>query len=119
MMVKSMQSSVPSNPSIPRSNGPCVSGGGSQVPNCAVFSRSEQALQELRTRATLGLHPNLLQYFQAWEEGGQLFIQIELCQGNLEDFLWTHVDLPEEMLWAFLVDILLVRCPPVALLPTR
>ncbi|KAJ4460520.1 putative membrane-associated tyrosine- and threonine-specific cdc2-inhibitory kinase [Paratrimastix pyriformis] len=67
----------------------------------------DSALQELRTRANLGFHPHLVQYHQAWEEGGQLFIQIELCPGTLEDYLYKHVDVEEAALWDFALDIAL------------
>ncbi|XP_019616656.1 PREDICTED: membrane-associated tyrosine- and threonine-specific cdc2-inhibitory kinase-like isoform X1 [Branchiostoma belcheri] len=51
-------------------------------------------------------HPNCVQFFKAWEERQHLYIQTELCQCSLEQYLEGRHDIPEETVWNFLVDLL-------------
>eukprot|EP00058_Branchiostoma_floridae_P020304 XP_002605794.1 hypothetical protein BRAFLDRAFT_121900 [Branchiostoma floridae] len=51
-------------------------------------------------------HPNCVQFYKAWEERQHLYIQTELCQCSLEQYLEQQHDIPEETVWNFLVDLL-------------
>ncbi|TKR93060.1 hypothetical protein L596_007592 [Steinernema carpocapsae] len=46
----------------------------------------ETALREVRNFTLLPDHPNLLHLELAWEEKGLLYLQTELCVGNLEEY---------------------------------
>uniref|UniRef100_A0A1I7ZIL0 non-specific serine/threonine protein kinase n=1 Tax=Steinernema glaseri TaxID=37863 RepID=A0A1I7ZIL0_9BILA len=54
----------------------------------------ERALREVRNLELLPDHPNLLHLELAWEEHGRMYIQTELCVGNLEKYSHVH-DLSE------------------------
>lgn len=62
-------------------------------------------LQEVAKHEQLPKHPNLVQFYKAWEENGYLYIQTELCQCNLTEYL-EHNELSEKMVWEFLADLL-------------
>ncbi|KAG5263076.1 hypothetical protein AALO_G00282260 [Alosa alosa] len=66
-----------------------------------------RCLREARNHERLGRHPHVLGFVAAWEEGGRLYIQTELCCTNL----LLHVeDLPsspdEGTVWGYLCDLL-------------
>ncbi|KAL1446628.1 hypothetical protein MTO96_028792 [Rhipicephalus appendiculatus] len=44
---------------------------------------------------------------QAWEEDSRLYIQTELCECSLAAYAEKHHSLPEQLVWEFLVDLLL------------
>lgn len=46
-----------------------------------------------------------MQFYKAWEENGYLYIQTELCECNLNEYL-EHNELSEKMVWDFLADLL-------------
>ncbi|KAF2077178.1 hypothetical protein CYY_001499 [Polysphondylium violaceum] len=74
-------------------------------------SRSQQ-LQEIEKGMKLGLHPNIANILSAWEEGGHIYIQMELCErGSLYNTLSylakTDQKLSEEVIWKLLVDLCL------------
>eukprot|EP01132_Coremiostelium_polycephalum_P007794 gene7794-9593_t len=51
-------------------------------------SERTQQLEEIEKGIKLGSHPNIATVMAAWEEGGHLYIQMELCEkGNLKDIL--------------------------------
>lgn len=61
--------------------------------------------EEVRTAQALGGCAKCVSYYDAWEERGQLFIQMEYCSGgSLKDFALTQA-IVEEHLWSFLADI--------------
>eukprot|EP01113_Clastostelium_recurvatum_P050298 TRINITY_DN9489_c0_g1_i2.p1 TRINITY_DN9489_c0_g1~~TRINITY_DN9489_c0_g1_i2.p1 ORF type:complete len:612 (-),score=46.17 TRINITY_DN9489_c0_g1_i2:10-1845(-) len=69
----------------------------------------ERSLDEVRYASQLPQHPHIIHYIDAWEEGGFLFIQTELCElGTLKDFL-ERLSAPvvEDQIWAFLADMVL------------
>ncbi|KAN0028007.1 hypothetical protein ACTFIV_009834 [Dictyostelium citrinum] len=76
-------------------------------------SERNQHIQEIENGMKLGHHNNIAQVMCAWEEGGHIFIQMELCErGNLKDALNLAVQeegglgkLPEYMIWQYLCDI--------------
>lgn len=51
-------------------------------------------------------HPNLVKFYKAWEENGYLYIQTELCDCSLSEFLENNHDISEPMVWNFLTDLL-------------
>ncbi|XP_062383024.1 membrane-associated tyrosine- and threonine-specific cdc2-inhibitory kinase [Sardina pilchardus] len=66
-----------------------------------------RCLREARNHERLGRHPHVLGFVAAWEEGGRLYIQTELCCTSL----LLHVeDLPsspdEVAVWGYLCDLL-------------
>ncbi len=64
-------------------------------------------LEEVRKHQVLLPHPNCVHFFQSWEDGGRLYQQFELCQGTLLELAEAKHDLPESLIWAYLVDLLL------------
>eukprot|EP00041_Stephanoeca_diplocostata_P016829 m.333229 g.333229 ORF g.333229 m.333229 type:complete len:506 (-) comp20503_c0_seq1:422-1939(-) len=61
--------------------------------------------EEVRTAQALGGCAKCVSYYDAWEERGQLFIQMEYCSGgSLRDFALTQ-SIKEDHLWSFLADI--------------
>jgi membrane-associated tyrosine- and threonine-specific cdc2-inhibitory kinase len=46
--------------------------------------------------------------YKAWEQDDLLFMQIELCMGSVEDYVEKIQKVPEEFVWSFLLDMLLV-----------
>ena len=52
-------------------------------------------------------HPNCVRFYRAWEEKQRLYIQIELCQMSLSNYAETNHFIPENIIWQFLIDLLL------------
>ncbi|ETK92432.1 WEE protein kinase [Phytophthora nicotianae P10297] len=51
---------------------------------------------------------NIVRYYQAWQENGFFYLQMELCEGGtLQDFIMTRnrEALPESYLWSILRDV--------------
>ncbi|KAG3121468.1 hypothetical protein PI125_g247 [Phytophthora idaei] len=51
---------------------------------------------------------NIVRYYQAWQENGFFFLQMELCEGGtLQDFITTRNQevLPESYVWSILRDV--------------
>ncbi|CAM6105349.1 unnamed protein product [Calypogeia fissa] len=48
-------------------------------------SERKQALVEVQALATIGSHPHVVRYHTAWFEDDYLYIQTELCFGNLNE----------------------------------
>ncbi len=46
----------------------------------------------------------------SWEEQGRLYQQFELCEGSLQELAETENNIPERLIWGYLVDLLQV--PP-------
>lgn len=64
------------------------------------------AVGEVQALAAVGPHPNLVQYFGAFEEGGHLYIQLELCGGGALDAARERGErLPERALMAMVAHI--------------
>lgn len=67
----------------------------------------ERRLQEVAKHENLPKHPNLVEFFQAWEERLHLYIQIELCECTLAEYTEKNPQLPEKTIWSFLADLLM------------
>ncbi|XP_014666779.1 PREDICTED: membrane-associated tyrosine- and threonine-specific cdc2-inhibitory kinase-like [Priapulus caudatus] len=64
-------------------------------------------LDEVRKHEVLPKHENCVEFFKAWEEKQQLYIQIELCQTSLSNYSEMNHDIPETLIWNYTVDLLL------------
>lgn len=69
-------------------------------------SDRQQKLQEVAKHEHLPEHPNLVKFYKAWEEQQRLYIQIELCECSLSMFADLNHDIPESVVWNFLIDML-------------
>uniref|UniRef100_T1JYP1 Membrane-associated tyrosine- and threonine-specific cdc2-inhibitory kinase n=1 Tax=Tetranychus urticae TaxID=32264 RepID=T1JYP1_TETUR len=69
-------------------------------------SDRDRRLQEVAKHEQLPGHPNLVKFYKAWEENGYLYIQTELCDCSLSEFLEINHDIAEPMVWNFLADLL-------------
>ncbi len=49
----------------------------------------------------------------SWEEQGRLYQQFELCEGSLQELAETENNIPERLIWGYLVDLLQV--PPLVI----
>lgn len=67
----------------------------------------ERAIRELSTGITLSKnrHPHIVHYILGWEEKGYLYIQTELCERTLQDYLIDTEIIEEDEIWGFLLDI--------------
>jgi membrane-associated tyrosine/threonine-specific cdc2-inhibitory kinase len=66
-----------------------------------------QKLQEVAKHEHLPEHPNLVKFYKAWEEKQRLYIQTELCECSLSEFADLNHDIPEKVIWYYLVDMLM------------
>ncbi|KAK0398982.1 hypothetical protein QR680_002845 [Steinernema hermaphroditum] len=70
----------------------------------------EQKLREVEKHQTVGEHPNLVHFVRAWEEGGLLYIQTELCDQSLEQLVANMPNdtytVPEDIVWRYCYDLL-------------
>jgi hypothetical protein len=48
----------------------------------------------------------------SWEEQGRLYQQFELCEGSLQELAETENNIPERLIWGYLVDLLQVPPTP-------
>ncbi|CAB3411289.1 unnamed protein product [Caenorhabditis bovis] len=62
--------------------------------------------REVENHMRLPKHPNLVEFVKAWEEGGRLYIQQELCEKSLLQHCMEHHAIPEEQIWNILIDLL-------------
>uniref|UniRef100_A0A5S6R209 non-specific serine/threonine protein kinase n=1 Tax=Trichuris muris TaxID=70415 RepID=A0A5S6R209_TRIMR len=66
----------------------------------------KRKLREVQKYELLPVHPNLVKFIKAWEENGYLYIQTELCERSLTDYLITRSSVDGEVIRPFLVDVL-------------
>lgn len=70
-----------------------------------------ERLEEVRRYEQFSNHEHCITLHKAWEEDERLFMQMELCQGSLEDYARDYAKrgqrIPEEDVWSFLLDLLL------------
>ncbi|XP_006873951.1 PREDICTED: membrane-associated tyrosine- and threonine-specific cdc2-inhibitory kinase [Chrysochloris asiatica] len=65
-------------------------------------------LAEVGGHEKVGQHPCCVRLERAWEEGGLLYLQTELCGPSLQQYCETRgAGLPEAQVWAYLRDTLL------------
>ena len=67
----------------------------------------ERRLQEVAKHENLPKHPNLVEFIQAWEERSHLYIQMELCECTLAEYIERNPQPSEATIWSFLVDLLM------------
>lgn len=66
-----------------------------------------RSIREARSHERLGPHPHILGFVAAWEEGGRLYIQTELCCTSLLLHAEAQPPSPDEpAAWAYLCDLL-------------
>lgn len=53
-------------------------------------------------------HPHCLRYHGAWIENGYLYVQSELCECSLREYMEKVSIIPEEIIWNFILDLTLV-----------
>ncbi len=64
-------------------------------------------LEEVVKLKQLPEHPNIIKFFKAWEEQNHLYIQIELCQMDLNQYAKHHNhNISENTIWLILCDML-------------
>ncbi|XP_058454635.1 membrane-associated tyrosine- and threonine-specific cdc2-inhibitory kinase [Malaya genurostris] len=66
-----------------------------------------ERLEEVRRYEQFSEHENCIKLYQAWEQEDRLYMQMELCKGSLEDYVCEQRFIPEEKIWAILLDLLL------------
>lgn len=62
-------------------------------------------LEEVNKHELLKCHRNCVQFVKAWEERQHLYIQTELCEMSLKDYLEKNESASESLVWEFLVDL--------------
>ncbi|KAL9978966.1 hypothetical protein ACROYT_G016552 [Oculina patagonica] len=65
-------------------------------------------LEEVNKHELLKCHRNCVRFVKAWEERQHLYIQTELCEMSLKDYLEKSDSTSESVVWEFLVDLTLV-----------
>ncbi|KFD59071.1 hypothetical protein M514_00234 [Trichuris suis] len=63
-------------------------------------------LREVEKYEALPPHPNIVRFIKAWEENGYFYIQTELCERSLTDYLNTRTSVDDQEIRTFLVDLL-------------
>jgi membrane-associated tyrosine/threonine-specific cdc2-inhibitory kinase len=71
-------------------------------------SYRRERMQEVRRYEEFSSNENCVTLYKAWEQDDVLFMQIELCRGSVEDYVEDIHEVPEEFIWSFLLDMLLV-----------
>lgn len=62
-------------------------------------------LEEVNKHERLKCHCNCVRFIKAWEERQHLYIQTELCEMSLKDYLEKNDSTSESVVWEFLVDL--------------
>ncbi|EFJ10245.1 hypothetical protein SELMODRAFT_427336 [Selaginella moellendorffii] len=69
----------------------CVSTFGSSLRYYEEFYQiKRKALREVQALSCLGYHENVVRYFSSWSENDFLYIQMKLCEINLQDEMDIH-----------------------------
>ena len=74
-----------------------------------VFGFRTRRLGEVQKHEQLPKHRHCVEFIHAWEEYQHLYIQTELCASSLSNYAENHHDIPERLIWNYLVDLLLVN----------
>lgn len=69
-------------------------------------SDKRRKLEEVKKHESLSKHPNCVEFHRAWAERGHLYIQTELCKMSLQAYAEQNHNIPERVLWSFLVDLI-------------
>ncbi|XP_074617902.1 membrane-associated tyrosine- and threonine-specific cdc2-inhibitory kinase-like [Acropora palmata] len=64
-------------------------------------------LEEVNKHELLKNHRNCVKFVKAWEERQHLYIQTELCEMSLKDYLEKTDSTSESVVWEFLIDLTL------------
>lgn len=67
----------------------------------------QECINEVRHHEKFSEHEHCITLHKAWEQNDLLYMQLELCQSNLEMFAMENDNLPEARVWDILVDLLL------------
>ncbi|CAH1786957.1 unnamed protein product [Owenia fusiformis] len=67
----------------------------------------KRKLEEVAKHERLPRHPNCVHLVKAWEEKQHLYIQTELCDTSLENYSENNHNIPERLVWNYLVDLLM------------
>lgn len=67
----------------------------------------QMRLQEVAKHERLPPHPHCVRFVKAWEEDYRLYIQTELCDCSLASYTEENHNIPERLVWEYLVDLLL------------
>lgn len=70
-------------------------------------SYRQERIEEVRRYEQFSNHEHCITLHQAWEQNDLLYMQLELCQSNLETFAAQNANLSESRIWDILVDLLL------------
>lgn len=70
-------------------------------------THTQERLEEVRRHEQLSMHDHCITLYYAWEQDAYLYMQMELCQENLESFVSKRQIINEAMVWNILVDLLL------------
>nr|CAI5847544.1 unnamed protein product [Callosobruchus analis] len=60
---------------------------------------------EVKNNEKVGVHPNCVRFYMAWEEGFDVYMLLEFCDMSLSDFSNQNSDIPEDLLMNVLYDI--------------
>ncbi|XP_060537399.1 membrane-associated tyrosine- and threonine-specific cdc2-inhibitory kinase wee-1.3 [Cylas formicarius] len=66
---------------------------------------SKDRYAEVNNNEIVGVHPNCVQFFMAWEENTDMYMLLEHCDMSLADYSKENSNIPEEMLFNMLYDI--------------
>lgn len=78
-----------------------------------------ERLEEVRRYEEFSGNENCVTLYKAWEQDDLLFMQIELCQGSVQDYVEKVKHVPESFIWSFLLDLLLVSILMIIFQRTR
>jgi membrane-associated tyrosine- and threonine-specific cdc2-inhibitory kinase len=67
-----------------------------------------ERLEEVKRYEQFSNNEHCVTMYKAWEQDDLLFMQIELCTGSVEDYVEKIKQVPEDFVWSFLLDMLLV-----------
>ncbi|CAJ0936192.1 unnamed protein product, partial [Mesorhabditis belari] len=67
----------------------------------------ELKLREVYKHEKLPKHNNLVEFIKAWEERGRLFIQTELCEESLFDYILRKHEISQSVIWTVFADIVM------------
>lgn len=70
-------------------------------------SYRQERIEEVRRYEQFSEHEHCITLHKAWEQNDLLYMQLELCQSNLETYATQNTNLNETKLWDILVDLLL------------
>lgn len=67
--------------------------------------RGKLKYKEAMSHMKIPPHPNLLEFFRAWDQHERLYIQTELCEKSLQEYCYNGT-LTNNGAWIFFVDLL-------------